>query len=104
MAVTKTSFKKGEAKGRPKGVVNKATKDIKEAYKNLIELNLEQMSEWMQRVGEQNPAKAIELMANLSEYVIPKLSRTDSNVQIIDKTNTVEALKAYREKLLKDAE
>jgi hypothetical protein len=73
-------FKPGESgnpNGRPKGAKNKATQAIRIAYQKLTEDNLENMSEWIQQVAADDPAKAMELMIRLSEYVIPKLARTE---------------------------
>ena len=75
MPKTSTTFKKGE--GRPKGSENKATKDIKEAYKKLIENNLENLTTWLQKIAVNNPEKAIYIIADLSEFVIPKLARQE---------------------------
>ena len=33
--------------GRPKGIPNKVTKDIRSAYQQLVEFNLENMSAWL---------------------------------------------------------
>jgi len=77
MAKSSTSFKKGEAKGRPKGVENKTTRDIKEAYRMLIEDNIPNLNKWLAKIAEKNPEKAISILADLSEYVIPKLARTE---------------------------
>lgn len=76
MGKTSTSWKKGEG-GRPAGVQNHATKDIKEAYRLLIEKNLDNLTEWLERIAENDPDKAIKIISDLSEYVIPKLARTD---------------------------
>jgi hypothetical protein len=72
-------FKKGIKKtgGRKKNVPNKTTKDIKEAYRLLIEKNLDNLTTWLERVAEEDPEKAIRIINDLSEYVIPKLARTD---------------------------
>jgi len=106
MGKTRTSYKKGEG-GRPKGIPNKATRDIKEAYKQLIEKNLDNMTDWLERIAETDPDKAIRIMADLSEYVIPKLARTDHTTNdepiqplinvIIDHSETAETLKRLRE-------
>lgn len=63
--------------GRPKGLRNKTTVAIREAYQNLVEMNLENMSLWIGQVAADNPEKAVDLMIKLSEYVIPKLARTE---------------------------
>ena len=63
--------------GRPKGSKNRNTQLIREAYQQLTENNLVAMSEWISRVAEEDPAKAFDLMIKLSEFIIPKLARTE---------------------------
>lgn len=63
--------------GRPKGAPNKVTRDIRSAYQQLVEFNLENMSTWLADIAADNPEKAFELMIKLSEYVIPKMQRTE---------------------------
>jgi len=72
--------KKGETNnpnGRPAGVPNKATRDIKEAYRMLIEKNLDNLTGWLEKIAEKDPEKAIRIINDLSEYVIPKLARQE---------------------------
>lgn len=104
--------------GRPKGVPNKTTTDIREAFKRLIELNIPKFERWLTAVAEgetakikddkgkvikeviirkADPAKALELMHNLAEYNIPKLARTELTGQnggpvIVQSTPTDAAL------------
>jgi len=63
--------------GRPKGGNNKATIEIKEAFRNLIEQNTPNMIEWMQRIAEEDPGKALTICASLAEFVLPKLARQE---------------------------
>ena len=63
--------------GRKPGSLNKNTATIKEAYQALLENNLDNISEWLAKVAEKDPARATELMLKLSEYVVPKLARTE---------------------------
>lgn len=81
-------FQKGNT-GKPKGALNKTTKDIKEAYKMLIEANIPNLTEWLERVAETNPEAALKYLSALSEYVIPKLGRTEVSGEI-DTKITVE--------------
>jgi hypothetical protein len=73
-------FKAGESgnlNGRPVGVGNKTTNQIKEAYQKLLEDNLDNMSQWLGKIADKDPAKATELMLKLSEYILPKLARQE---------------------------
>jgi hypothetical protein len=73
-------FKPGESgnpNGRKKGTPNKTTKEIREAYQKLTEDNLDNMSIWLSQVAGEDPAKALDLMLRLSEYIIPKLGRQE---------------------------
>ena len=63
--------------GRKPGSKNKNTVAIRNAYQNLVEMNLENMSIWIGQVAADDPSKAVDLMIKLSEYVIPKLARTE---------------------------
>jgi hypothetical protein len=64
-------------KGRPVGVGNKTTTQIKEAYQKLLEDNLGNMTLWLGKIAEKDPARATELMLKLSEYILPKLARQE---------------------------
>ena len=63
--------------GRKKGSQNRATKQIREAYQKLTEDNLDNMSTWLSQIAGDDPAKAMDLMLRLSEYIIPKLARQE---------------------------
>ena len=63
--------------GRKPGTLNKNTKQIREAYQKLTEDNLDNMSLWLTQIAADDPAKAMDLMLRLSEYIIPKLARTE---------------------------
>ena len=63
--------------GKKKGTLNKNTKAIREAYQKLTEDNLDNMSIWISQVAGDAPAKALDIMIRLSEYIIPKLARTE---------------------------
>ncbi len=78
---TKTSFKKGEAKGKPKGALNHTTRDIKEAFQYLIERNVDKMEGWLNAIAAKDPAKAIQIICELSEYIVPKLARSEMDLK-----------------------
>lgn len=67
----------GNPNGRPKGAKNKKTEAIREAYQKLTENNLDNMTIWLSQIASEDPAKAMDMMLRLSEYIIPKLARTE---------------------------
>ena len=67
----------GNPAGRKKGTINKNTKQIREAYQKLTEDNLDNMNRWLTQTAQEDPAKALDLMLKLSEYIIPKLARQE---------------------------
>lgn len=62
--------------GRPKGVANKATADVRAVFAHFVERNAAKAQELFDRVAEDDPAKALDLLARLAEFVVPKLSRS----------------------------
>jgi hypothetical protein len=71
--------------GRQKGSENKISKDTKEAFKQLVESNLDNMTNWVSTIAETDPNKAMQLMLQMAEYFIPKLARVD-NLQLPENT------------------
>jgi hypothetical protein len=63
--------------GRPKGTPNKTTIEFKQAVNNLLEFATPQMVEWLSRVAEADPSKALDHIGKLAEYAHPKLNRTE---------------------------
>jgi hypothetical protein len=63
--------------GRPKGVPNKATTKFKEALNKLFEDNADQMMIWLAEVKD--PKDRFDILAKFSDYLYPKLARTDIN-------------------------
>lgn len=63
--------------GRPKGSGNKETKAIREAFQILIENNLDNMQSWIAAIANHDPARAFNLMVQITEYVLPKLARAE---------------------------
>jgi hypothetical protein len=63
--------------GRPAGVPNRATVELREAFALLVDGNLFRLQAWLDRVAEDNPRNAIDLYLRLAEFVLPKLQRVD---------------------------
>lgn len=63
--------------GRAKGTGNKSTENIKAAFQNLVEGNLDNISRWMMEVAADDPAKALEFMHKFSQFSVPMLARTE---------------------------
>lgn len=64
--------------GRPKGVPNKATQDARQAIAMFVDGNAHRLEGWLDKVAQDNPAKAFELFQSVVEYHIPKLARQDN--------------------------
>ena len=61
--------------GRVKGTPNKTTSEIREAYQEFVEGNIENLNLWMNELDA--PEKRLDFMLKFSEYFIPKLQRTE---------------------------
>lgn len=63
--------------GRPKGATNKLTRDVKAAITKALEDSAKDFSGWLKSVGEDDPARALDIASKLAEYTIPKLARSE---------------------------
>lgn len=63
--------------GRPKGIPNKVTIEFRETVRKLLEDNADNFGKWIGQVAEDDPGKAVDLMAKLAEFAAPKLARTE---------------------------
>ena len=62
--------------GSRKGIPNKATRDVRAVFSVFVEHNAERAQELFDQVAEKDPAKALDLLAKMSEFVVPRLSRS----------------------------
>ena len=69
--------KSGNPNGRPKGTKSKMTEEIRQQFANLLEAKMPEFDQWMTRIAEADPAKAMEIMIKISERFVPALSRTE---------------------------
>lgn len=58
--------------GRPKGTPNRTTKEVRQLFENLLSANIDNLQILLDKVAEENPTKAIELILKMSEFVLPK--------------------------------
>jgi hypothetical protein len=63
--------------GRHKGIPNKATADARAAFSQFVDGNAPRAQELWERVAKEDPARALELLAKVAEFVLPKLARTE---------------------------
>lgn len=74
-----------EGAGRPKGTPNKVTNATREAFNELIENNLSNLSIWITEVAAEDPKAALDVICKLAEYTTPKLARTETTLEVSDK-------------------
>jgi hypothetical protein len=67
------STKRGRTGGRQKGTPNRVTADIRRALRDVAEGNAHRVQEWLDRVAETDPAKAMDLWLALLRFVTPTL-------------------------------
>lgn len=68
--------------GRPKGIPNKATAKAREAIADFVDGNAHRLTEWLDRVADEDPAEAFKLFQSVIEYHIPKLQRTENTTKM----------------------
>ncbi|SRR5260221_811696 len=70
-------FKKGESRGRPKGTPNKSTAIVKDTIALIVNKQIEKVNKILDKVAKDDPARFVEIVLKLSEFVAPKLSRQE---------------------------
>jgi len=63
--------------GSRKGVPNKVTREAREVFTEFVQRNALQAQKLWERVSKKDPARALELLAKLAEFALPKLARTE---------------------------
>ena len=84
MAKGNPNWVKGESanpNGRPLGKSNVSTEAVKTYYLELLNGNLENIQEWLNRTAETDPKGALDFLIKLSPFVIPKKTETDITIE-----------------------
>lgn len=63
--------------GRPAGVPNRTTAQIKQVFADLLEGREEQLADSLERLREKDPKSFLELFIKISERFVPALSRQE---------------------------
>ncbi len=58
----------------------------------MLEMNTYNMIEWMARIALDDPAKALSICADLAEFIVPKLARTEIDQKIDQRITHVEIM------------
>jgi hypothetical protein len=90
------AFQKGKVanpNGRPKNSKNKVTKATRELFQMLIDNNLERL---LAEVAKSDPKAAVEILVKMSEFVLPKLSRVQQEVDETQRITPVIDMSLWR--------
>jgi len=63
--------------GRPAGVQNKVAEDIKKTFSLLLENKLPELEDWITKIADKNPDKAVDLLLKISERFVPKITKNE---------------------------
>jgi hypothetical protein len=88
--MAKGQFEKGhtKAKGRPSGVPNKVTTSIRDKFQQLLDgYSIEQMVKDLKAID--NPKDRMMIISNFSEFIVPKLSRSEVSAEVSVKETQV---------------
>ncbi|CAB4134694.1 hypothetical protein UFOVP643_12 [uncultured Caudovirales phage] len=70
----------GNPAGKPKGTLSKSTEAVKAYYLDLLNGNLDNIQEWLNRTAENDPKGALDFLIKLSPFVIPKKTETEMTI------------------------
>lgn len=73
-------MKREKTGGRTIGTPNKTTSEIRQAFNELISSKLPELSTWLDDVAKDNPEKALDIIIKFSDFIIPKLQRTEISI------------------------
>jgi hypothetical protein len=82
---------KGNKLGRPKGVPNRSSEEMKLTIARAVNEGLDYLKSDLQRIRKEDPEKALNIILKLLDYNIPKLKAVDMNVRG-EITNKIESI------------
>jgi len=84
------AFEKGNNHaGSRKGIPNKSTAEIRDAFEKLLHDNLDNMNGWLSDVAQEDPERALNIIVKMAEFIVPKLQRTELKAEVTDKSVTI---------------
>lgn len=83
----------GNPNGRPKGAISKDKSRFKEALTRLLEESSDQMMSWLGEI--EDPKTRFDVLKDFSEYIHPKLARTESHIMGADDGAVQHELNVY---------
>lgn len=81
--------KSGNKNGRPKGVPNKSTAEIKEIITRVVGNQLDMLEDDLKKIRKESPARAAEIYMKMVDYVLPKQTKIDIEGQLNHKVEKV---------------
>ena len=67
----------GNPNGRPIGSTNQINNEIRDAFAMLLQSQIPNLQDWLDRAAKKDPIKALDIFTKISERFIPALSRTE---------------------------
>jgi hypothetical protein len=72
--------KRRKSGGRQRGTPNRLTVEVREAFRFLVEANTDRLQGWLDAAARKDPAKALSIVAQLAEFITPKLLRSELKI------------------------
>jgi hypothetical protein len=67
----------GNPNGRPLGSTNQINNEIRDAFAMLLQSQIPNLQDWLDKAAKKDPIKALDLFTKISERFVPSLSRTE---------------------------